>query len=89
MVMTLEFGKDNERPAYIGLSNTLVAPFTILAPIFGGWLADATGYGYTFLVTAIFGLITALVLHFMVRDPRHVSGELSAPAFPDLKTEEE
>ncbi len=89
MVMTLEFGKENERPAYIGLSNTLVAPVTILAPIFGGWLADATGYGYTFLVTAMFGLVTALVLHFMVRDPRHYPGESSASVLPDLKAEEE
>ncbi|MGE5140706.1 MAG: MFS transporter, partial [Rudaea sp.] len=39
MSMTLEFGDDRSRPAYIGLSNSLLAPATILLPILGGWLA--------------------------------------------------
>jgi MFS family permease len=89
MAMTLEFGKENERPAYIGLSNTLVAPITILAPILGGWLADASGYGSTFLVTAIFGLVSFLVLHFLVRDPRHPALAENAPALPELNITEE
>lgn len=73
VALTLEFGKENERPAYIGLSNTLVAPFAIIAPILGGWLADAVGYKYTFLANVIFGLLTVLVLQFFVRDPRRAS----------------
>jgi MFS family permease len=89
MAMTLEFGKESERPAYIGLSNTLVAPTTILAPIFGGWLADFAGYGSTFLVTAIFGLVTFIVLHFLVRDPRRYSPEETAPALAELNVTEE
>jgi MFS family permease len=89
MAMTMEFGKESERPAYIGLSNTLVAPVTILAPIFGGWLADTAGYGYTFLVTALFGLVTALALHFLVRDPRRFPAEAAATMLPELKTNED
>jgi MFS family permease len=73
VAITLEFGKENERPAYIGLSNTLVAPFAIIAPIIGGWLADTVGYNYTFLANVIFGLVTVLVLQFFVQDPRRVS----------------
>jgi MFS family permease len=89
MAMTLEFGKEDERPAYIGLSNTLVAPITILSPIFGGWLADTAGYGYTFLVTALFGLVTALTLHLLVHDPRHFRIVATAPAIPEITTNEE
>jgi MFS family permease len=40
MAMTLEFGSEAERPVYIGLANTLVAPAAFLVPLFGGWLAD-------------------------------------------------
>jgi MFS family permease len=70
MALSLEFGNESERPAYIGLSNTLVAPATILAPILGGGLAARFGYPSAFLIAAISGVITTLVLHFMLRDPR-------------------
>ncbi|HVN54026.1 MAG TPA: MFS transporter, partial [Anaerolineaceae bacterium] len=52
MAYTLEFGSDQERPTYIGLANTLIAPSTILAPIVGGWLADLSGYPATFISSA-------------------------------------
>ena len=51
MAMVQEFGTITQRPTYIGLSNTLVAPFTILAPFLGGWLADTYSYGTTFLIS--------------------------------------
>jgi MFS family permease len=70
MAITVEFGSEAERPIYIGLANTLVAPVTILAPILGGWLADTAGYQTTFIVSAIAGLITAVVLYWRVQDPR-------------------
>lgn len=71
-VMTLEFGNDRQRPAYIGLGNTLVAPATIIAPIFGGWIVDNIDYQTTFWAAAIGGLLTALILHVGVRDPRYL-----------------
>lgn len=70
MAMTLEFGSETERPLYIGMANTLIAPATILAPIFGGWLADTAGYDATFLVSAIAGLVTAAVIHRLLRNTR-------------------
>jgi MFS family permease len=72
LALTLEFGTEAERPAYIGLANTLVAPSTILAPLLGGWLADSAGYPVAFLASAVSGLLTALILHVIVQDPRHV-----------------
>ena len=73
LALTLEFGAESERPAYIGLANTLIAPATIVAPILGGWLADTTGYAATFQVSLASSLIALAVLLLFVRDPRHVT----------------
>lgn len=71
IALTVSFAKrEEERPLYIGLSNTLSAPATILAPVFGGWLADAAGFRATFLLSAACGLLMAGVLYFLVKDPR-------------------
>ncbi len=72
MAMTLQFGAPAERQAYIGLSNTLVAPATILAPVIGGWLADSASYLLTFVVSAAFGVITLLLFALKLRDPRSI-----------------
>jgi MFS family permease len=70
LAISASFGSEAERPVYIGMSNTLVAPATILAPVFGGWLADQTDYRVTFFASAACGLVTLVILHFLVRDPR-------------------
>ena len=40
----LEFAAPEDRPTYIGLTNTLLAPTIIVAPILGGWLATVAGF---------------------------------------------
>jgi len=70
ITMLLEFGEESERPTYIGLGNTLVAPTTILTPFIGGWLADIAGYQATFLASAGLGLLAAAIFHFMVKDQK-------------------
>jgi MFS family permease len=77
MAITAEFGTEETRPTYIGLSNTLVAPATILAPLVGGWLADAAGFQTTFLVSAIGGLLIVALLLWLVRDPRRCHAVIS------------
>lgn len=67
--MTLTFGSEAERPAYIGLANTLIAPANILAPFLGGWLAEIAGYPAAFLASAVGGLAAIIVFHWMVHDP--------------------
>lgn len=62
MAYSMEFGSDAEKPTYVGLSNTLVAPAVALAPLLGGWLAEQSGYRLTFTVSAIFALLTVIVL---------------------------
>jgi MFS family permease len=69
LAMNMEFGKEKEKPAYIGLANTLVAPSSIIAPFMGGWLADAYGFSATFYLTAGAGLLTIIVFQWLVKDP--------------------
>ncbi len=68
MAMTVEFGTQAERPLYIGLANTLIAPATLLAPIMGGWLADLFSYPFTFAASAAASILMVAMLHFLVRD---------------------
>ena len=70
MAFSMDFGPEDERPTYVGMSNTLIAPATILAPFLGGWLADKSGYPATFITSAVMGLLTAVLLHFFVHDTR-------------------
>lgn len=72
MSMSLEFGSEQDRPAYIGLANTLTAPTSILAPLLGGRLADLAGYSVTFGFAVMSALVTFAVLIFILRDPRHL-----------------
>jgi MFS family permease len=74
ITMTIDFAPDpSKRPVYVGLSNTLVAPAAILAPLFGGWLADTSGYSAAFVTSAIGGLIAWIVLRTLVRDPKQIN----------------
>lgn len=70
MAITVEFGSEETRPTYIGLSNTLVAPFTIIAPLIGGWIAETSGFKTTFMVSAAGALVISFLLLWLVRDPR-------------------
>jgi len=68
--MTLEYGTDENRPTYVGITNTLTAPANILAPFVGGWLAQGFGYPATFIASALGGLLAAGIFHFTVKDMR-------------------
>jgi MFS family permease len=69
LALSLDYGEEHERPVYVGMANTLIAPATILAPFLGGLLADSAGYRTTFIVAAVVGLFTAFMLVRFVRDP--------------------
>lgn len=70
MSMTVAFGTETERPIYIGLSQTLTAPATIIAPLIGGWIVDAAGFTPTFTISAILATGMLGILVFLVKDPR-------------------
>lgn len=80
IAFTVDFGTESERPTYIGLANTLITPATVLAPIIGGWLVDSLGFEPMFAISAVIGIITALILIFVINDPRKNPKRLEEPA---------
>ncbi len=88
IAMSLEFGDEVDRPAYIGMANTLVAPANILAPFLGGWLADLAGYPAAFIVSAAGALAALWVFQTYVMEeriqpfPKHLETELNHPPPP-------
>jgi MFS family permease len=77
MAMTVDFGVEVERPLYIGLSQTLIAPATILAPLLGGWIVDTAGFIPTFTISIILSIVVIGILLFLVKDPRTQQYQLS------------
>jgi MFS family permease len=73
IALTVSFAEEHERPLYIGLSNTISAPATIIAPIIGGWIADAAGYHAMFIVSTLCGLLMVATLLLFVKEPKHES----------------
>jgi MFS family permease len=71
MTMTVDFASESERPMYIGLSQTLTAPATIIAPIIGGFVADAFGFTSTFIVSTVLAVVMLGILIFLVKEPKH------------------
>lgn len=68
----LEFApRPEERPTYVGLGTTLLAPFAFAAPIAAGLLVDAVGMRTMFLAAAVGAGLALGVLLGCVRDPRH------------------
>ncbi len=72
MTITVQFSSVAERPFYIGMANTLIAPVTIFAPIIGGWLIDAVSFELTFTIFALAGLLSLLVYLIPMRDPSEI-----------------
>jgi MFS family permease len=71
----LEFAPTvDERPTYVGLGTTLLAPVVFAAPLAAGLMADALGFSAVFAASAAGGLGSVALLSGRVRDPRHVTG---------------
>ena len=81
MNIILEFCAPEDRPTYIGLTNTLLAPGRTLGPILGGVLATWVSYRGLFAVAALVSILGGVLLAFAVREPRHAQqAEKSAAA---------
>ena len=65
-----EFTDAENRPTYIGLANTIPGVTVSIAPLIGGWLAGAISYRSMFMLSAIFGAVSWVLLRFAVREPR-------------------
>lgn len=66
----LEFCEPADRPTYIGLTNTLLAPILIAAPLIGGLIAGRFGYPTLFGTALSIALCGGLLLTWWVREPR-------------------
>jgi len=68
--IAMEFGKEEERPTYIGMSKTLTGPFILISPIIGGGIVKFWGYKNMFLTALIISLMGFVIIRFFVKEPR-------------------
>lgn len=66
----LELAPERERPTYIGLSNTALAPVTFLAPLGAGLVVDDLGFPTVFAAATLCSGASLAVLLARVREPR-------------------
>jgi MFS family permease len=79
ILIVMEFGPQDKRPTYAGLANTAVGVASVAAPLIGAALAT-TSYYLVFALSAGITLVGLLLLHFRVREPRHVTRPLKIEA---------
>jgi MFS family permease len=65
--------EEGERPTYIGLGNTALAPLAFAAPIVGGVMADGFGFPPVFAVSALAATAGLALLLALVHEPRRLA----------------
>ena len=70
--IVLEFATPAEQPTFIGLTNTLIAPFSFAGPILAGWMAATFAIDTLFVVSLACGIIGGALLLWWVREPRQL-----------------
>jgi MFS family permease len=70
--IAMEFGSEEDRPAYIGLTRSLTGPVLLIAPLLGGWLVSILSYQVMFLVSLVFAILGLLTLWRLVEEPRKI-----------------
>ncbi len=64
------YAHDDQRPIYVGLSNTAAAVFTLLAPLIAGTIAQEAGYRALFAVALVMALSALFVaLRYLRNQP--------------------
>lgn len=61
MVISLGFGNPTDQATYIGLSNTLLAPATLISPFLAGWCIQTYGYMTMFRATIVIFLVAVVL----------------------------
>jgi MFS family permease len=72
--LVLEMAPEQERPTYLGLSSTVVAPFILVAPVLAGTLADSMGLKAVFGAAALLSAASAATYLLRVTEPRRLLG---------------
>ena len=76
ILVVLEFCAPEKRPTYAGLTNTGVGIVSTAAPLLGALLASQSS-DWLFALCALFSLLSFIVLHWRVQEPRHVTTQPS------------
>jgi MFS family permease len=72
-----EFADAENRATYIGLANTLPGVAGAIAPLLGGLLVGIMSYQAMFILAAIIGVFSWILLRFAVREPRQMNSSAS------------
>jgi MFS family permease len=75
MVLTLGFGNEAEHATYIGLSNSLLAPATLVSPFLAGWIIQFFGYATMFRTSSAVFLIAAVLSLSLLRQGTSLTNE--------------
>lgn len=62
LIIAMELGPTDKRPAYIGLARTLPGVFILIAPLLGGYLVGQFSYQIMFLVALILSVCGIMML---------------------------
>ena len=68
MSYIVEIAPVSQRPAYVGLGNTVNA-LMLLAPVLGGWILRVSSYRVLFVVAALFPALALIPVWHLI-DPR-------------------
>lgn len=69
--MSIEYGPPDQRSTYIGLMNTILAPF-YFSGILGGGISAMFGYPAVFMIGVLFSLAGLVLLVRLVKEPRMI-----------------
>ncbi|MYC20593.1 MAG: MFS transporter [Caldilineaceae bacterium SB0662_bin_25] len=72
LMIVLEFTGPEQRPTYVGITNSIIGAINVVIPLLGGWLATVN-YAWLFALSAAAGLLGVLLMAFWVADPRHAA----------------
>ena len=74
LMIVLEFVGPEQRPTYVGITNSIIGAINVVIPLAGSWLATVS-YTYLFALSAAASLLGILLMAFWVADPRHAPPE--------------
>ena len=70
--LTMELSPPKETARFVGIANTVLAPFVAIGPLVGGLLVDSVSYGAMFTVSALLSVVGFLVSCLTFKEPRSV-----------------
>ncbi len=70
LMIVLEFVGPEQRPTYVGITNSIIGAINVVIPLAGSWLATIS-YTYLFALSAAASLLGVLLMAVWVADPRH------------------